>query len=139
LNSRPADCETAPPLNKRSSNLFNYLTVRHCQSLPAISHRLAQVQCKGFLAVFLALMSFATRSPFNSLRFFTCLPIYVRRGVMVQNSKLHIQAHVNGKLALRHIDTGAEVSTFRLSSARAFEPPAIAAHRANRDLIGHPG
>jgi hypothetical protein len=30
-------------LNKRLSNLFNGLTVRHCQSLPAISHRLAQV------------------------------------------------------------------------------------------------
>ncbi len=30
-------------LNKRLSNLFNDLTVRHCQSLPVISHRLAQV------------------------------------------------------------------------------------------------
>jgi hypothetical protein len=30
-------------LNKRLSNLFNDLTARHCQSLPVISHRLAQV------------------------------------------------------------------------------------------------
>jgi hypothetical protein len=36
-NGRPAS------LNKRLNNLFNDLTVRHCQSLPAIPHRLARV------------------------------------------------------------------------------------------------
>jgi hypothetical protein len=52
-NRRPAS------LNKRLSNLFNNLTGRHYQSLPAISHRLARVWRKGFLAVLLALMCVA--------------------------------------------------------------------------------
>ena len=39
--SRTHDLPITP--NKRLSNLFNDLTVRHCQSLPAIPHRLAQV------------------------------------------------------------------------------------------------
>src|SRR2546429_2672446 len=36
-------------LNKRLSNLFNDLTARHCQSLPAIPHRLAKFSAKVFL------------------------------------------------------------------------------------------
>jgi hypothetical protein len=43
------------------------------------------------------------------------LPIYVRRGGMIQNSSVYVQAHANEKLALLLIDTGPKASTFKLT------------------------
>jgi hypothetical protein len=61
LPSAPAITKRRPAsLNKRLSNLFKDLTVRHSLSLSVISHRSAQVWRKGFLAVFSALKCFAT-------------------------------------------------------------------------------
>jgi hypothetical protein len=83
---------------------------------------LAQVWRKGFLAVLLALMCFTTTVTAQQAQVLHHLPIYVPRGAMIQNSSVYVQAHANEKLALLLIDTGTEVSTFKLISAFIFEP-----------------
>jgi hypothetical protein len=111
-----ANEKLAPPMSSAAMTAYkpNFpLLIRTFLSRP-----LPVQVCGGVVQLVRTLACHAGGREFESRRsrqFFKNLPIYVRRGGMIQNSSVYVQARANEKLALLLIDTGPEASTLKLN------------------------